>query len=168
MNPTSFTAGETRLAEERKFKYHGTARVHLEKIQVNAGIHQELDLNKAKRLSSIFQTECCRRLDIENHVLATASSQDLTSALHKSEVTPYALRKNPQGMFPNLEFPEGGLYLLHGRHRIEVGQKHLPPGDRWWTVDIYSDGITPDSPVLLQSHLTNFGKQTLVRNSRQP
>lgn len=42
---------------------------------------------------------------------------------------------------PHLRFPSGQLQGLHGRHRIAAGLEVLSPAFRWWTVDIYLDGI---------------------------
>jgi hypothetical protein len=33
------------------------------------------------------------------------------------------------------------LRALHGRHRDQAGAEVLPPTDRWWTVDLYLDGM---------------------------
>lgn len=48
---------------------------------------------------------------------------------------------NPESDMPHLRFPSGQLQGLHGRHRIAAGLEVLSPAFRWWTVDIYLDGI---------------------------
>ncbi|OJD27441.1 hypothetical protein ACJ73_01169 [Blastomyces percursus] len=52
-------------------------------------------------------------------------------------------------------FPDENVKCLHGRHRINVGRKVLPPTDRWWTVDLYLDDIGEQLRTTLEEEYCN-------------
>lgn len=130
------TQAEIRLAAERRLKYQGTAKINLNQIQVPL----DSDTKKLKRLRGIFLKEGCLRLDDRNHVVCTVSRRNLEASLQRAGATAGSLLTNSAELYQHLCFPDENVKCLHGRHRIKVGRKVLPPTDRWWTVDLYLDG----------------------------
>jgi hypothetical protein len=142
MSRSFFTDQEVRLATERRLKYIGTAKVSISQIQFDPPLPRDLDLKNLERLRSIFRKNRCRRLDVDNHVPAIVSQHDLTDALRKANVPLQSLLTKNAHQIPYLVFVAGQLQGLHGRHRVQAGAEVLPPADRWWTVDLYLDGMS--------------------------
>lgn len=142
MSRILFSEEEVRLATERRVKYIGAAKVSISQIQFEPPLPRDLDPKNLDRLRNVFRKNSCHRLDVNNHVPAVVSQQDLTSALRKANVTRQSLLTNDAHQLPRLAFLMGQLQGLHGRHRLQVGAEMLPPADRWWTVDLYMDGMS--------------------------
>lgn len=137
-----FTEEEVRLATERRLKYLGTARVSINQIQFDPPLPRDLDPKNLDRLKEIFRKNRCRRLDVDNHIPAIVSQQDLADALRRANVSQLSLQTSNPHQFPKLGFTAGQLQALHGRHRVQAGAKVLPPADHWWTVNLYLDGMS--------------------------
>jgi hypothetical protein len=144
---SQFTNAELQLGIERSHKYKGTAKIDLNDI---AHISQPFEQHNVDRLCTIFRKEGCRRLEVQNHVTAVVSQQHLHAALQVAGKSNEALLTLNQNQFPHLRFPAGQVRCLHGRHRIRAGKEVLPISDRWWTVDLYLEGIC-DSLFLLHT-----------------
>lgn len=143
------TPTEFQLAQERSLKYLGTAKVYINQIVPHPSISRELDPQNVERLSEVFSRDGCRRLDIRNHVTAVVSRQHLAVALQTAGVTPHSLKTSAPDRYPLLEFPMGKIQCLHGQHRLRAAKEQLPPGEQWWTSDLYFDGMQPQGPTLL-------------------
>jgi hypothetical protein len=102
---------------------------------------RDLDPKNLNRLREIFRKNRCRRLDVDNHVPAIVSQGDLAGALRNANISQRALLTDNPHQLPQLRFAAGQLLALHGRHRVQAGAEVLPPADRWWTVDLYLDGM---------------------------
>lgn len=137
-----FTEEEIRLATERRLKYIGTAKVNIYHIQFDPPLPRDLDPKNLDRLREVFRKNRCRRLDVDNHVPATVSRQDLADALRNANVPQQSLLTSEPHQSPQLGFTIGQLRALHGRHRVQAGAEVLPPTDRWWMVDLYLDGMS--------------------------
>lgn len=87
MQTALFTEEELRLATERRLKYLGTAKVPINQIQFDPPLPRDLDPKNLNRLREIFRKNRCRRLDIDNHVPAIVSQQDLSLALQKKRMS---------------------------------------------------------------------------------
>lgn len=142
MRRALFIEEEVRLATERRLKYLGTARVTINQIQFDPPLPRDLDPKNLDRLKGIFRKNRYRRLDVDNHVPAIVSRQDLADALRNGNVSQRSLLTNDPHQFPQLGFAAGQLQALHGRHRVQAGAEVLPPADRWWTVDLYLHGMS--------------------------
>lgn len=142
MSRSFLTDQEVRLATERRLKYVGTAKVRISQIQFDPPLPRDLDLKNLERLRGIFRKNRCRRLDVDNHVPAIVSQYDLTDALRKANISQQSLLTNDAHQIPHLAFVAGQIQGLHGRHRVQAGTEVLPPTDRWWTVDLYLDGMS--------------------------
>jgi hypothetical protein len=91
MERSMFTDAELQLAQERRLKYQGTAKIDLDQISLPS----TYDEGNVKRLCDIFGKCKCDRLDIRNHVTATVSEQHLQNALHAARVDAQVLMTNP-------------------------------------------------------------------------
>ncbi|GAA87890.1 hypothetical protein AKAW_06004 [Aspergillus luchuensis IFO 4308] len=170
MQRALFTEEEVRLATERRLKYLGTAKVNIYQIQFDPPLPRDLDPKNLDRLCEIFRKNHCRRLDIDNHVPAIVSQQDLADALRKANVPQQSLLTNDAHQCPQLGFAAGQLRALHGRHRVQAGARVLPPADRWWTVDLYVDDIGEELRTSLIEEYANQKKPTdgqIYRKIRQ-
>ncbi|KAJ5982692.1 hypothetical protein N7451_012792 [Penicillium sp. IBT 35674x] len=170
MSRALFSEKEVRLATERRVKYIGAAKVSISQIQFEPPLPRDLNPKNLDRLRNVFRKNSCRRLDVNNHVPAVVSQQDLTNALRKANVTRQSLLTNDAHQLPRLAFMMGQLQGLHGRHRLQVGAEMLPPADRWWTVDLYMDDIGDDLRTTLVEEYANQKKPTdgeIYRKIRQ-
>lgn len=140
MSRTLFTEDEVQLANERRLKHIGAAKVSISQITFDPPLPRNLDSKNLDRLRGIFRKNRCRRLDVDNHVPAVVSPHVLAEVLRKANISRQSLLTTDVCSLARLEFKEGQLLGLHGRHRLQVGAEVLPPADRWWTVDLYSDG----------------------------
>lgn len=132
---------EERYAQKQS-RFYGSAKIHLKHLvfpQLSNAL--TLDAKNIERLTQIFRLEGCQRLDIEHHVPAVINDDILSQCLHHSGLGLENLRR--QGSPPSLEFPENfTLECLHGKHRIAAAKDILLPGNKWWIVDLYSDGLS--------------------------
>lgn len=141
MTRHAFTEQEVRLATERRLTYCGAAKISISQIQFEPPLPRALDLKNVDRLRGVFRKNRCRRLDVQNYVPATVSRQHLAEALQKANLSQESLMAIDNRHLPWLDFQAGQLRGLHGRHRVQAGIEVLPPADRWWTVDLYADGM---------------------------
>lgn len=139
MSRALFTEDEVQLASERRLKYIGAAKISISQIKFDPPLPRDLDPKNLDRLRGVFRKNRCRRLDIDNHIPTIVSPHNLAEALRKANVSRSSLLATDSFSIPRIGFPEGQLLGLHGRHRVQVGAEVLPPADRWWTVDLYSD-----------------------------
>lgn len=141
------TDTERQLTAERQFKYQGTAKVDLDQISLQPLMSRDIDQKNVERLREIFAKGGCQRLDIRNHVTAIVSRQDLRSACSAAGLTAEEL-KTCQQQYPRLSFQGRQVQCLHGQHRLRAAEETLAPFDRWWTVDLYLDGLIPCTRLL--------------------
>ncbi|KAK9604418.1 hypothetical protein V6Z93_002386 [Aspergillus fumigatus] len=170
MQRALFTEEELQLATERRLKYLGTAKVPINNIQFDPPLPRDLDPKNLNRLREIFRKNRCRRLDIDNHVPAIVSHHDLRLALQRANVPRGSLLTDDPQHFPFLGFMAGQLRALHGRHRVQAGAEILPPADRWWTVDLYSNDLGEGLKTSLVEEYANQKKPTdgeIYRKIRQ-
>ncbi|KAJ5155476.1 hypothetical protein N7492_008279 [Penicillium capsulatum] len=137
------TDAEHRLTTERQLKYQGTAKVNLDQISLQPLSSREIDHKNVERLHEIFAKDGCNRLDLRNHVTAVVSKQHLQRTCHATGLTLEEL-KSRQQQCPRLGFRGREVKCLHGQHRLKAAEDFLSPSDRWWTVDLYLDDISPD------------------------
>ncbi|QKX63195.1 uncharacterized protein TRUGW13939_10364 [Talaromyces rugulosus] len=149
------TDTELRLDTERNEKYQGTAKIDLDRISFHPNLSRPIEQRNIDRLCEIFRQEGCRRLKVQNHITAVVSRESLQAALRAARKTPEDLLATDPKKFSHLRFSTGQVLCLHGQHRIQAGAEVLPEGDRWWTVDIYLDDISPTLRTSLVEEYTN-------------
>jgi hypothetical protein len=126
---------ERRIAGDRSANYRGTALIRLEVLEC------EEDNDDIKRLETIFKGGCYR-LDPKYRFHAAIDQRDLDDAIQLSETSSAALLKNPQGLPPELKFPQNfRLKCFKGRSCAEAAINTLEPEDRWWAVDLFLNGM---------------------------
>ncbi|KAI9765977.1 MAG: hypothetical protein M1840_006984 [Geoglossum simile] len=122
-------------------------------------------------LKKNFRTQGILRLEPKHHILAVIDEQDLDRAVKSSGTTHQALLKSPQKKPPELIFPSDyRLKCLYGQYRIQAARETLPPQDKWWTVDIYLKGMSPELETILieeYSKSINFSDSHIYRKIRE-
>ncbi len=134
---------EIRRLENKSSSFRGSAKIHLKHLlfeepkDVSLSLH--LDPKNVARLIKIFELEGCLRLEEEHRVPAIINDAILQEAISSSSLTNAELLTT--GVPPELQLPQSTrLNCLHGRHRIAAAQQILLPGNKWWTVDLYTEG----------------------------
>jgi len=121
---------DVRIFREKSRAFCGSYKIQLGKLQPEGLPYnpRQLDKNNVSRLVNVFQNEGCLRRQPENHVPALISRACLATVPRKKEADLQVLELN------------NAVVYLHGRHRIEAAQKVFLGSERWWMVDLYSDG----------------------------
>lgn len=145
------------LYEERQTNlqsnFQGTAKIYLRHLKFargdqNAAGDLHLNPKNVARLLQIFHLEGCHRLDPANHIPALIRPDLLERCLTRSGVSKVDLLRRHTPPFLELEDNQLLVYL-HGRHRLAAAQDFLLPLDKWWTVDLYSEGTFKCNKKLL-------------------
>lgn len=134
---------EIRRLENKSSGFRGSARIHLKHLQFkepkDLSLSLHLDPKNVARLVKIFELEGCLRIEEEHRIPATINETVLQMVLSSSSLTNAELLTT--GVPPELQLPQyTRLNCLHGRHRIAAAQQILLPGNKWWTVDLYTEG----------------------------
>lgn len=134
-------------------KFQGTAKIYLRHLKFacdkqNVAGNLHLDAKNVSRLLQIYHIEGCHRLDPANHIPALIGPDILKRCLIRSGVSKVDLLRRHTPPFLELE-DDIVLVYLHGRHRIAAALDYLLPLDKWWTVDLYSEGTLGSSEELL-------------------
>ncbi|KAL2048962.1 hypothetical protein ABVK25_010815 [Lepraria finkii] len=125
---------------EKQSNFRGSAKIHLRHLNYDSDT-SFLDPKNVARLVQIFELEGCLRLDLEHHIPAVIGNDVLQHSLNASGVNRNDLFT--PGIPPTLDFPaQVALTCLHGKHLIAAAQEFVEPLDKWWTVDLYSDGLS--------------------------
>jgi hypothetical protein len=128
-----------RLLNERHSRYCGTARIPLNRLQLDAGLNFNIDERNIERIVDIFQREQVKRLKPDNFAIALVKRDDLERCLRESNLSISALVQDVN--LPTLKVPEGlSFRVLDGRHRLLAAQRFLKVEQGlWWSVKIYDD-----------------------------
>lgn len=128
---------------KRKECFRGCAKVHLQHLRFEEQLDLLaqaifLDVKNITRLEKVFDIEVFLRLDPEHHSPVVINDYDLEESCQRSGVASGELFTSR--IPPALNFTAGySIRCLHGRHRIAAAQNFLLAGDKWWTVDFYSE-----------------------------
>ena len=130
----------------KRTNFLGTVRLKLRHLNVEHQGPEDtyLDPKNVTRLLGVFKLEGCLRLNEEHHVPAIINRGAFQDALIASEVQAEKLL-SPQGGDPppELKLPaDMKITCLHGKHRLAAAHQFLGPGDKWWMVSLYSDGMS--------------------------
>jgi len=159
---------DQKLDTERRVNCKGSALVKLEYLKWNEYINRnpekrQPDEKHVERLERVL-ARGCRRLHINNHIIAIVSQEQLNDAKRdaKSRGLNPELPSNYatiscQDAYPELRFP-GGIECLRGRHRIEAWKRLslYNPDEKWWIVDLYISNISYElTTILLDAYPNN-------------
>jgi hypothetical protein len=140
---------ESQESQRQKSRFDnllGTARIRLD----NLSFDYKPDDENVQLLRKKFKDPGCLRLDPNNHIPAIIPKAILQHAIQASRTSSTALKSPPNGYPAELIFPSDyAVRCLHGCDRIEAAKGLLFGSDRWWTVDIYSEGSVSVSPNLI-------------------
>jgi hypothetical protein len=120
------------LFRERSRTFCGSFKVPLDSLQHEDSdvlIRQEQEPH-IQELVRIYKNEGCWPLDAINHADALIPISD-ASCLPKLDGNQLA---------PLL--PNKPLQCLNGYYRIEAARRFLKGENRWWSIDLYSDGMS--------------------------
>jgi len=117
--------------------FRGSAKVSLNNLQFDE-LTRRLESKNVARLVRIFQYEGCLRLEREHHVPVIIDEVQLSYMCQQSGVEPGSLLTDALVI---LNCENITLRCLHGQHRIAAAKEFLEPGDKWWIVDIYVQGM---------------------------
>jgi hypothetical protein len=140
---------EIKVSSDRSSNFRGTASVALEALDFDVEGARQINENNKERLKRIFETESCFPFRPENRISAIIDQQELENAIQASpaETSLVTLLENPDGNAPKLKLPPNcRLKCLQGRSRVEAAKEFLPPGKRFWAVDLYLEGDFPAPP----------------------
>jgi len=144
---------ERKFAESKALHLQGTARVRLSQLFFLDPI-RPIDKKVTNSLKRAFAAEGCLQHEVDYSVPAILDNISLQRALTSLMVTSESFKSTLTTKPPVFELPTGiQLQCLHGQHRIHAAEEYLPPGDRWWLVDIYSEGELTN-PVVNMPQLT--------------
>ena len=132
------SATDLQIFQEKSRAFLCTVRIPLDKLRCenlfeDPNITRQEDEKNIVRLAKIFE-EDCDRLDPDNHVRVLIPRSAIP------EETLIRLRARTGDNYP-LFNPDNVLPFLEGRHRIEAARRVLTEDDRWWTAELYSDGL---------------------------
>ena len=123
---------------QKQSNFRGSAKIDLRHLNFDSDTSY-LDPKNITRLVQIFELEDCLRLELEHRIPAVISDDVLQHSLNTSGFNRNDLFT--PGIPPKLEFPaQIALKCLHGKHRIAAAREFLEPLEKWWTVDLYSNG----------------------------
>ena len=136
---------EQQAFSERSRAYLGRAKILIHKLVFEADKSCEarpLDGKNVSRLHNIFELKGCSRLNPDNYVSTLINRKVLTDALGKGGSLDVSL--SGCGELSLLEVKEP-LICLHGRHRLAAATRYFfQPGQKWWIVNLYLDGMGAD------------------------
>ena len=137
---------ESQRFNEKRAHFLGSAKLFLELLHFEEA-PEFLNQKNIKRLEKIFELEGCLRLDPEHHIPVIIDLETLTQSLDQSDVRRGELFTSTTP--PELLLPRRyRVNCLHGRHRVAAARNFLFASDRWWTVDLYSQGMSSETLVV--------------------
>ena len=121
MDRSMFSSTKLQLAQERRLKFQGTAKINISQISLPS----EYKPDNIERLRCIFDNEDCNQLSLPNHVMATISREHLISALSSNKVNTNTLMSQSPDSYVTLEFLIKQMTCLHRQHHLRAGREFL-------------------------------------------
>lgn len=128
--------------QERYSRYRGTARIDISHLKLDRA-YQGLRFDKVERLTSLFASEGCHRLEPANRIAVIVSQQEFARLLLDSNLFQLNLLCNAdtEDEFLRLTLSsKTTLRVFHGQHRLKATKSYLFSNDAWWTIDLFFDG----------------------------
>ena len=132
----NLSAKNLELFREKSRTFCGSFQIPLDKLEYEKlpNNPRQRDGKNVTRLLDVFRAEGCQPREPENHVPALISRSALPQNSRPGGVGG-SIFEEPQWFIP-----ESTPQILHGTHRLKAARKFLKGVDRWWVVDLYSDG----------------------------
>lgn len=117
----------------------GSAQVDINELLFAYDSPYDIDNDKILRLKKLI-FEQCSRLNDNHHIPALISPTALEKAMALSDLHSSSLAPRTAVCFPYLKIDGSGLQCLRGKHRLLAAKDVLPWEDKWWIVDLYTQG----------------------------
>ncbi|TGO32402.1 hypothetical protein BHYA_0321g00090 [Botrytis hyacinthi] len=160
---------EKEFAKNKASHYRGTARIRTSQLLFPDPLRPK-DEKLVDTLKRDFRGEGCLQHERDCSVPAIISDDAYHQILTHLNITSEQLRQNSTTNPTLYEIPHSvTLNCLHGQHRILAASSYLPPGDRWWLVDLFGPGIDERTRGLLReghSYSTNYSGGEIFRQIR--
>ncbi|KAK6609669.1 hypothetical protein H4I96_03600 [Botrytis cinerea] len=131
---------EKEFAKNKASHYKGTARVRTSQLLFPDPLRPR-DEKLIESIKRDFRGEGCLQHERDCSVPAIITDDAYQQILMHFNITSDQLRQNSTTNPTFYEIPHGiNLNCLHGQHRILAASSYLPPGDRWWLVDLFGPG----------------------------
>ncbi|KAA8644955.1 uncharacterized protein ATNIH1004_009166 [Aspergillus tanneri] len=128
------------MANELSHFFRGYAKVELRHLEFQFSLFGKrvFDPSNFKILQEKFENYECAREEPQNFIAAVVSDDLLEQVITQSNTSPGILKDETK--LPWLTFPDDiRLLCLYGKHRVEAARHALLPGDRWWSLALYSE-----------------------------
>jgi len=126
---------------EKERQFRGSAKIDLQHLTFDTFRDREYDQRNEQFLVDAFRRNGCVPLDATFHIPGLISEADLDAAVTASHISRESLFYRNPAQLPHLNFPSNfRLHCLSGKHRIDAARKCLAGNERWWVVELYSDG----------------------------
>jgi len=132
---------EQQFSDSKSLHLKGTARVRLSQLSFPNPI-RPVEPEVLKTLKRDFKAEGCLQQDSNFSLPAIIDNDSLKLVLEGLQVSLEHFKAASKVSPAKFELPHNvQLACLHGQHRVIAATEHLPPGDRWWLVDLYGQGM---------------------------
>ncbi|KAI9040411.1 uncharacterized protein KD926_008234 [Aspergillus affinis] len=128
------------MAEESSNFFRGYVRIELRSLQFEYSHFGKRILNPTHFtvLQEKFETDGCAREEPRNFIAAVIADDLLEQIIAQSDLSLGTLKDDAN--LPWLTLPKDiQILCLFGKHRVEAAKRSLLPGDRWWSVALYSE-----------------------------
>ncbi|KAF2158949.1 hypothetical protein M409DRAFT_38039 [Zasmidium cellare ATCC 36951] len=126
------------MIDSHRTYFRGYALIRMNQLQFQTG--RELNNKHVAKLRKIFQLEGCYHYDHRHSIPVIMNESLLLDALSRQHPGLDQLPTTGEEA-PALRFAaDVQVICLHGRHRIAAAEQTLGLLDRWWIVEVFSDG----------------------------
>ena len=136
---------ETQRLKNKFSNFKDSVKIHLKHLQFEESKNRSLSLHlnsrNVARLIKVFELESCLRLKKEHRISAIINETALQKALSTSTLTNANLLISQVSLKLQLS-QSTRLNCLHEKHRIVAAQEILLLDNKWWTIDLYTEGFS--------------------------
>lgn len=126
------------ISQEKGRCWLGTVLVDLNRLGFSNRPSRQCFEKRKKWLISVFREDGCHPKLVEHHIPAIIDNDILKRALSISNARYDDIVTKQADRWPKLKLPDDlTLECLQGRLRVEAAKAFLPPGRRWWAIDLY-------------------------------
>ena len=129
------------IALEKNRRFRGCVKVPLDKLRPEGSTLAPRQLSEAgvTQLVDRYKREGCLPRDPQHYIPVLISCHDLPSNFSRIDAAGDASEHDSGD--PPVYSPPQPLVFLAGQHRLEAGRRFLIPSERWWIVNLYSNGM---------------------------